>query len=378
MFLTLITQAQPPPPLIGPLVATTAAEQDRLLIYDLGAPEGTAKRELSFGAGQHHMWGFSPEGCRVLFTLDEAGNGLPKLYSANLDGSDVRAMVEYDELPADDWGVWEPNWSARGLIAFTMIRNEDDGEQAHHIGWIYGTGGEPQFYSVTGREFTPIWSADGEWLAYVSYDERPAGADIQSTAVPTPEGQPAAELPTVQEADIWLVSADGETKYRLTNFSTGSVRAPRWSPDGDLIGFVYSPSPSNDTFWMIGAQQGANPTQLSYFWNLTLDFTWLPDSTAMLAAVRDFRSTSQNRLWQIPLVGNADDNATVYLQNPAYTYTDYPRFSADGRYLAFRSDYGLHVLEVSTGQVTRLDPTVLGNMPPVWSPELFAGEAVCG
>lgn len=376
-------------PLLGPVVAFTPAHQDRIILHSL---EDGTRRELNFGGLEHQLWDFSPDGCRILFTLAEtAGN--PQMFSANLDGGDVRQLVAYDEMPAGEWGIYEPDWSvndANGVsrIAFTMIRNRPQSEevlQEHHIAWIDGTQTAspqaPQFYSVTGREYSPTWSADGAWLAYVSYDERTVGIDAGSTAEPTSEplpGQAAPELPTVFEADMWVVSADGETKYRLTNFDVGNVRAPRWSPDGDLIGFIYSPSANNDTFWMIGSQQGALPTQLSAMWNLTLDETWLPDSSAMLASVRDFQGTSENRLWRIPLVGNADTDATLFLADNAFTHTDYPRFSPDGRWLAFRSTYTLVVIDTRTNTWTELDPELPGNTPPVWSPAAFTDERDCG
>lgn len=376
-------------PLVGPIVAVTPAAQDSIHLHDIG---GEATRLLSFGPGEHHVWDFSPDGCRVLFTLDTSGRGMPKLFSARLDGSDQRALVAYDELPVNAWGIWEPRWSVQdengtSRIAFTMIREETvpggEVKQTHHIGWINGEASapsEPEFYSVTGREFTPQWSYDGRWLAYVSYNERVPGIDVFSTAVPTEEPPPGTippELPTLLEADLWVVSADAETKYRLTVFTVGSVRAPRWSPDGDLIGFVYSPSPSNDTLWMIGSQEGARPTQLSYEWNMTLDHTWLPDSTAMLASIRDFRQNRNNLLWRIPLIGNADEGAETFLMDDSFAHTDYPRFSPDGRYLAFRSSYSLIVWDTTTTIWSRWDAETPGNTPPVWSPATFAGEQNC-
>lgn len=378
-----LAQTEGDAPLAGPVVAAVPAQQDRILLYDLGADE-MVTRTLDFGRGELHVWDFSPEGCRVLFTQDRSDNGMPRLYSARLDGTDVQQLVQYDDLAPDAWGIWEPDWSVQGLIAFTMMRDQPqrDGTTEHetHIGWIDGDGGEPQFYSVTGREFTPQWSPDGAWLAYVSYDERVAGADVLSTAVPTTEPPPDAqpqEVPTLLEADLWVVSADAETKYRLTAFNVGSVRAPRWSPDGDLIGFIYSPSGNNDMFWMIGNQQTATPTQLSEMWNLTLDHTWLPDSSAMLAAVRDFHGETVNRLWRIPLVGNADNDATLYFTDDNFAFADYPRFSPDGRFLAFRSAYSLTVVDLNNATWERLSPELPGNTPPIWSPAAFAGEEAC-
>ena len=382
LLFTLPTYAQLEEPLVGPLVATTPSQQDRILIHDLS---NGSTRTLEFGYGEIHVWDFSPDGCRVLFTRDTDTARLPRLYTARLDGSDVQEMVIYEDEGVRGWGIWEPDWSPNGMIAFTMIRDFYYSDRTihrdTHIGYIDGTApAQPEFFSVTGREYTPIWSPDGSWLAYVSYDSRLPGDDVYSTAVPTPEGTPVPENIDeilLNEADLWVVSADGETKYRLTNFTTGSMHAPRWSPDGELIGFIFSPSPNNDTFWMIGNSPSALPTQLSGLWNLTLDHTWLPDSSAMLASVRDFRGVRENRLWRIPLIGNADDSATLYIEDDTFSHTDFPRFSSDGHYLAFRNEYSLVVIDTLNATWQRFDEEWLGNTPPVWSPTGFLGEANC-
>ncbi len=379
-----VAQTEGDAPLVGPVLALTTAQQDRILLYDVGMVESTP-RELRFGSGELHVWDFSPDGCQVLFTLDTSENMLPQMYVADLDGSNMQQVVEYPELEADAWGIWEPDWSSDGIIAFNMIRDRPQGDgsrlRENHIAYVSDIGNEPGFYSVTGREFTPQWSPDAKWLAYVSYDERVAGADVQSTAVPTTEplaGVETPELPTVLEADMWVVSADGETKYRLTTYLTGTVRAPRWSPDNELLSFIYSPSPSNDTIWMIANENGAIPTQLSFLWNLTLDHTFLPDSSAMIAAVRDFRGTNENQLWRIPLVGNADNDGTLFLAGENYRYSDYPRFHETGAFLAFRSGYRVIVVNMQDLSWQRFADTPPGNTPPVWSPAAFAGEESCG
>ncbi len=363
--------------LSAPLLAVVPAQQDRIILYDI---QFETSRELSFGAGWHNVWDFSPDGCRILFTLTDS-SGLARAYSAALDGSDMRELIDYRAIPAADWGVWEPQWSPDGSkIAFTMSRDNFEGviRRQYHIGWIPAEGGEPQFYSRTGREHTPRWSPDGQWLLYVSYEERPAGADVYSTAVPTPEGSTEQTVFTqLNEADLWVVSTDGETKYALTSFPTGSVSFPRWSPDGELIGFVYSPSGNNDTQWIISHQQGSLATQLTYNWNLTLDLTWSPDSAHLMAVLRDFRGITENLLWQLPLVGNADNTAERYSHLAAWSFIDYARFSPEGGYLAFRSRYRLEVIDTRSGQSVLSASEAPGNTPPVWTGGGFTGEQNC-
>jgi Tol biopolymer transport system component len=173
------------PPLGALLLAFTRADHADVRLYDVQAE---ATRRLRLGDGLHHVWGFSPDGCRLLASLD-AGRLGGRLFSLGLDGTDVRPLVHFDELPPQAWGVWEAAWSPDGQrIAFVMLREQAERGQvviARHLAIIPAEGGAPQFISVTGREHSPAWSPDGALLAYTSYDERPAGADPLSTAAPT-------------------------------------------------------------------------------------------------------------------------------------------------------------------------------------------------
>jgi dipeptidyl aminopeptidase/acylaminoacyl peptidase len=341
-------------PFSGPVVAFETALQDRVVLYE---PATGALRTLRFDRRSHRMWGFSPDGCRLLLTLSD-GDAPGRLYSARLDGTDLRELVTLEA----GYGAWEPQWSpnpADPRIAFTVIAPADDGDGVpeHRIAWIPGGGGAAAYYSVAGDEHSARWSPDGAWLVYASYETSDAD-------------------PPSREADLWIVSADGATKFQLTNFPAGSVSSPRWSPDGDLIGFVYSPYPNGDQFWMVGNAPDAIPTQLSYQPIQSIGLTWLPDSTAMIAAARDLQGIASNRLWRIPLIGNADADATVFFDAPDFIYPYQPAFSSDGRWLASRAAYALAILDLSTGQLFTI-PDSYANTVPVWSPGGFAGESAC-
>jgi len=357
----------------GALLLTTNGTQDSIVL--IHADSGQTQT-FSLGAGLHTAWGFSPDGCRVLLTV-MSGDGLARAYSTRHDGSDVRELVLYDELPRAQWGIWEPTWSPAGdKIAFTLLRDGFEGnpERTYHVAWVSPDAGAPTFYSVTGQEHTPVWSPDGAQLAYVSYEKRAPGQRFDATAEPDiATATPPEEL--LSEADLWVVGADGTGKFRATFFETGNVRAPRWSPSGERLSFVMSPSASNDTLWVVRPEAGAKPVQITYAYNLTLDHTWLPDSSALLASARAVNDTPTAALWTFPPQEGADGSAALYAPLETIPYPDYPAFSPDGTRLALRSGYRVGIVD-SDGSLTYFKD-LEGNMPIYWSPNSLISSEDC-
>lgn len=359
--------------LIGPLLATTNAAQNAVLLIET---ESGWIRKFSIGEGVHTVWDFSPDGCQMLVTLT-GEDGLPVVYITTLTGEIISAPVQYDALPVGQWGAWEPDWSPDGTkIAFRMMRDGFEGEKTrqYHIGWVTPEGSMPEFYSLSGREHSPRWSPDGKWLAYVSYDARAPGTDSRSTAEPSTEAITDAEA-YIQEADLWVVAADASLKYRMTDYLTGSVRGPRWSPDGETIGYVYSPSPGNDTYWTVANQQHARPVQITYGYSLSLDLSWTPQNE-LLTSARSLGGETSQGLWRIPLKPGADAEVSTFADPALLPYPDYPAFSADGTVLALRSGYRTALLNMRDNSVHFITGAE-GNMPLIWTPEAFHSEAAC-
>jgi Tol biopolymer transport system component len=353
----LFATPTPQPALSGPLLAGSSPDNSGLFLYDLSS--GT-RRDLSFGLGNHWMGSFAPDGCRFAFVMSDPGGQNMRLYSARLDASDMRPLVDFtDESGAFAWEAWSPQWSPAGdRIAFVLIRDyERDGERTRttHIARVPAEGGIPTIYSISGTEGAPVWSPDGNWLAYTSYEEGPGGQ---------------------RENDIWIVSADGGTKFALTDFAAGSTLFPRWSPNGEVIAFIYAPSGNNHQFWTAPASGGA-VQQWSDTWTLVLGYDWLPDGSGLAAAIKGWQGNDDNILWRVPLPGYADTDATIYLDHPEATAVDYPVFSPDGLYLAFRSAYSAMLYNTVSGELRLLDDLGLNNSPLVWSPAGFTGEANC-
>ncbi len=359
--------ATPPPDtaLVGPVLAANAPDNAGLWLLDLGTGQ---VRELVLGPGRHWLGSFSPDGCQLAFVMDDpdgapgggpGGVGL-RLYSVHLDGADLRPLVDFtDDSGALAWEAWSPQWSSGGQhIAFVMIRDYErngERERSTHIAWVPPAGGVPTFYSRSGSEGEPIWSPNGQWLAYTSYEIGETGR---------------------RDNDLWIVSADGGTKYQLTDFATGSTIFPRWSPDGSVISFVYAPTGNNHQFYTTPAS-GGTVQQWSGTETLVLAYDWLPDGSGLVASIKGWQNHDDNLLWRVPLPGWADTDSTLYVQHPEATAVDYPRFSPDGRYLAFRSAYSAMLYTTATGELRELVELGLNNSPLLWGPPGFLGEAAC-
>jgi WD40-like Beta Propeller Repeat len=189
---------------------------------------------------------FSPDGSRIAFMSDRAGN--EEIYLMNADGTDLSRVTNNT---ARDFG---PAFSADGSkIAFTSDR---DGNRDIYVVNIDGSG-ETRLMTNAANEEDPTFSADGASIAFTSdrdgnreiYIAAADGANpVRLTADPaadykadfSPDG---ARIAFTSERDggvahIYVMRADGSAPTMLTSSKTSSDHGPSFSADGKMIAFA--------------------------------------------------------------------------------------------------------------------------------------------
>jgi dipeptidyl aminopeptidase/acylaminoacyl peptidase len=202
-------------------------------------------------------------------------------------GVGPRRPISVDDLFRVRW-LSQPRLSPDGERAAVTVTwlDKDRDRIVSQVAWLTTNGyGELTSESPTaGRDQDPNWAPDGRRLAFVS--DR--------------SGRP----------EIWVVDTPLRSARPLTDSPTGAS-GPSWSPNGDWLAFVASePAPSR-------------PATGGY----TVDrFHWKADGVGVTGG------STRRHVWLVPGTGGASRKLT-----DGDWDDDLPRFSPDGRTVAFRS-----------------------------------------
>lgn len=205
----------------------------------------------------------------------------------------------------------------------------------------------------------PVWSPDGEWIAFVANGEeagllnifvvRPDGSDLRQLSDRRDFNVEPAWSPTSQQivyrsgadqvGDIFVVNIDGTGRANLTSNDVAQ-REPHWSPDGARIAFSHASGE-------VTTGQGL---------------------TALTDTIAFYRATLQ---------GGSNLLQTTVIQGST------PTWSPVGHYLAFRrpaSEPGPIDTTIETLHVLQADGLETGRIPGIegamliydWSPDAEA------
>jgi len=106
-------------------------------------------------------------------------------------------------------------------VVFSVAHTDSDRNEYRTHLWLEdaaGGGKARQFTHGKGRDSGPVWSPDGQWLAFVS----------------TRNGH----------REVWLLPADGGEARRLTH-TPHSAGSPVWSPDSRTLAFLTAVGPDD-------------------------------------------------------------------------------------------------------------------------------------
>ncbi|HET9307738.1 MAG TPA: winged helix-turn-helix domain-containing protein [Candidatus Sulfotelmatobacter sp.] len=349
--------------------------------------DGRDPRKLASLPGEvlHLVW--SPDGDRLRFSVANAdGNGIT-LWQAKLSANEVQRFLP--ELPssARPWvGGWTSDgkyfffsaigdgttrniWAIRendrmlrranpqpmqitaGPLAFYVPTPSKDGKSVFAVG--EQKRGQLVRYDRARRQFVPYaqgisadqaaFSNDGQWMAYVRFPEgvlvqsRVDGSDQRQVTFPpmrvfspqwSPDGTQIAFYASAQPGapnKIYVVPSSGGTPVLAAPDSRDIQTCPSWASDGGSILFS-----SSD-------ERGANPVFQ------TLDLTskkvsLVPGSQGLYAG-----QLSPDGRHVIALEDNTQRlilyDVASHKTRAVAALADYPRWSADGRYVYFSTLY---------------------------------------
>ena len=127
-----------------------------------------------------------------------------EIYIINPDGTGERRLTYSGDGKNSNIPQWQPGGT---LIAFASNRDDDAGRSSIYV--MDGDGANVRRLTPIGsRDYMPIWSPDGEKIAFMSSGDG--------------------------DAEIWVVRPDGSDMKKLTDNEAFDA-AFSWSPDGQLV-----------------------------------------------------------------------------------------------------------------------------------------------
>ncbi len=239
--------------------------------------------------------------------------------------------------PDGKWIAWVDSDRNVGVIdvekatSHTLISPSPELDKTEAItptSWTPGS--DKIIFQVTSKGLYAVSPTGVEWEEVFVFDD-PAEAKKHESMTLSPDGRWIAYMAKQNgNNDVYIMSSKGDKPIRITP-NPAEDRAPRWSYDGKWLAFA-SYGTENPQLWVLGISSEGKPvgspiqvTKEAYI----LGGNWTKSRNIGFPVA--FRT-------QHIFVANSDGSGETQLtQFPCGNYA--PRWSPDGKTIAFRSDY---------------------------------------
>lgn len=244
----------------------------------------------------------SPDGTRIAFLLTPAQRSGMMVYTMNVDGTNLQAILPDSAGRRYTSVLWSPDG--------TQLLLQDENSTTARQSLMSASGSEPEVITAfrTGLKiYVTEWAADGRFFAYdqmggllwVNPDgtERTPLPSIETTyydpvAVPSHDLTHLAYFTQLEEpygTDALIITdADGATEQTITDVvQTNTANLDvlptlGWSPDDSLIAYIGHGETGTYSLMVIGAD-GTNRVSLTTAPIQVFGFDWIPSSGAIAA-----------------------------------------------------------------------------------------------
>jgi TolB protein len=216
--------------------------------------------------------------------------------------------------------VYVQEESRGGKPAYALMVSDVDGARARRL------------RSFNEPVMSPIWSPDGQEVAYVSFET----------------GRPA----------IFRENLRSGARRQLTNFK-GINSSPTWSPDGSKLAMVLSKD-GNPEIYVLDLPSGQF-TRMTRHFAIDTEPNWMPDGKSLV-----FTSDrgGKPQIYQLTLATGQVDRLTF-----DGDYNARPRVSPDGKTLVMvhrsRGVFHIATMDINTGRMRVLTETRLDESPSI-------------